>query len=195
VIRSKLRGLVLYSACGLLFSAAVESADEPPTLPADCARLDFKTTGRPFFFPAQDGVAFGISSVKERFKKGEAISLAVWVNNRTDKEFDFVTCQTLHSWNVDVYDAKGQRLPSRADQQLSSSGQQVAELICFRTFAIPVPPHSCVVPDPPTNIDLNSEYDLPSGRYMITERRRSTDYRQWKRTAPGVGKGVVIQVD
>jgi len=129
--------------------------------------------------------------VKKRFKKGEAISLAVWVNNRTDNKFDFVTCHTLHSWNIDVYDAQGRRLPSRAEQQLS----RFSELDCFRTFAIPVPPHGCLVPDPPTNLDLNTEYDLPSGRYMITERRRSTDYRQWKRTAPGIGKGVVIQID
>jgi hypothetical protein len=30
------------------------------------------------------------------------------VNNQTEGEFDFVTCQALHSWNIGVYDADGQ---------------------------------------------------------------------------------------
>jgi hypothetical protein len=63
VIRFRPPGLVLYSASGFLFSAVFKNADELPALPGDCAHLDFQTTGRPFFFPAQDGVAFGLSSL------------------------------------------------------------------------------------------------------------------------------------
>lgn len=185
--------LLLISLVGLFCGRQTNAADVSAAMPTDCTHLDFKTTGRPFFFPADRGIAFGISSLQRKFKRGEATPLVVWVNNQTDHDFIFMTCSTFWNWNIDVYDGTGSRLLSK-DEQEARIGLKRGPLKCFLNSDIHVSSHGCLTPGP-VLIDLNSVYDLVPGRYTITERRLPAQAKEWKRTVRAPEEGLEIQID
>lgn len=136
----------------------------PPPGP-QCERDEFGKRGRPYMFAANAGVAFGVSSVPDK-----SSTLCLWADNQTEKaESLYVCCISTLFEHIDVYDADGHRVLSKADlaEQKASSEGNVAVHACSCSGWVLVPPHTIEILD---YADISDGYLLPPGRYIITER-------------------------
>jgi hypothetical protein len=124
--------------------------------------------GRPFMFPARNGIAFGVSS-----ESGKPSSLNLWVDNQRDESQSiYVCCADLFKW-IDVYDSAAHRVPSRWDElkeKLRSEGREYIEGVCTCSGDHLIPPHTIQIVD---YSDLSMAYSLAAGHYTITERQAS----------------------
>jgi hypothetical protein len=83
----------------------------PPPGPA-CEKELFARRGKPYKFPARDGIAFGVSSEPDK-----PSTLHLWVENQTEETVNLHTCcgQTLYE-HIDIYASDGHRILSKVDQ-------------------------------------------------------------------------------
>ena len=130
-----------------------------------CEKDEFAKRGRPFMFPANGGLAFGVSSVP-----GKPSTLYLWADNQTEKaESLYVCCISTLFEHIEVYDAGGHRVLSKmdlAEQQASSDGK-VTLRGCSCSGWVLVPPHTIEILE---YADISDGYLLSTGRYVITER-------------------------
>lgn len=136
----------------------------PPPGP-QCEKDEFAKRGRPFMFPANGGVAFGVSSVPDK-----PSTLYLWADNQTEKaESLYVCCISTLFEHIDVYDAGGHRVLSKMDlaEQKASSDGKVTLRGCSCSGWVLVPPHTIEILE---YADISDGYLLPPGRYVITER-------------------------
>jgi hypothetical protein len=136
----------------------------PPPGP-QCEKDEFAKRGRPFMFPANRGVAFGVSSVPDK-----PSTLYLWADNQTAKaESLYVCCISTLFEHIDVYDAEGHRVLSKVDlpEQKANSGEKVTLQGCSCSGWVLVPPHTIEILE---YADISDGYLLPPGRYVITER-------------------------
>lgn len=156
--------------------AVIPTLAAEPSLPPDCAHLDFAETGRPVMSPARDGFAYGISFPHRIFFRRESLSardtyipIRVWMDNQTNQEQMFDSCGPTHEWidttgqwqsaawpGVEVFDAHGRR---RAGSILHS--------VCAADFRSTISAHTCSG----SKLDgFELTAPLPPGRYFFTER-------------------------
>lgn len=144
------------------------------TIPNDCANLDFSTTGRPVFME-KDGLAYGISMKRDLFKTGDVITVAIWLDNLTDKPKQYgLDCKP---WDKgEIYTDQGRRVLSTREE-MSTAGKGIALEVC--TGATPlytIPPHSCFGPRQLRQFYASwpIDYTLPPGKYWITPLKAET---------------------
>jgi hypothetical protein len=130
-----------------------------------CEEELFARRGRPFMFPARNGIAHGVSSDPDK-----ASGLNLWVDNQSAEPVSLMfCCATTLFANIEVFDSDGRRVLSKADreaQQAASEGRELAE-VCTCSGNVLIAPHTMQLFD---FADISREYTLKPGRYMITER-------------------------
>jgi hypothetical protein len=95
---------------------------------------------------------------------GKPTYLYLWVDNQTDEtEFHYFCCGKIF-WNhvVDVYDAQGNRVPSKIEQAAKAGNYFLESCACSGNR--PVPPHRLMLVD---SGDLLEDFQLAPGRYVI----------------------------
>jgi hypothetical protein len=137
----------------------------PPPGPA-CEKELFARLGKPYMFPARNGIAFGVSS-----DPNKSTRLFLWVDNQTEKSINFFTCcsQTLYEY-IDIYGPDGHRLLNKQEHVIKLNRLKRIEdppQICTCAGSPVVPPHNIDFID---SDDISPWYDLPPGRYIISER-------------------------
>ena len=140
---------------------------KPLPLPGPvCEKEVFARRGRPFMFPAHDGIAYGVS-----LEPGEPPSLNLWVDNQTNeaKTIDFCCGSTLYH-HIDIFDSEGHRVPSRYDQyerEAFSEGHEIVET-CTCSGIVAILPHMMQIIDGAAVVRF---YSLGPGRYTVSERQ------------------------
>jgi hypothetical protein len=136
----------------------------PPPGPA-CEKELFARRGRPFMFPAHDGIAFGVSSGPDK-----PVALHLWADNQTDKaESLYFCCVSTLFEHIDIFDSEGHRVLSKGDQaeqKARSEGLKTVE-VCSCSGWLSVPPHTIQLLDAE---DISRGYTLQPGRYTVLER-------------------------
>ena len=172
-------------------------------LPAQCARANFSTLGRPMMLePFTSGLQFGLSVAEEKIELGKPAVLHLWIDNPSDKEASVWTCMDLdYFWatGFDLYDAAGHRVlrkkmwePERkpgAGEEEKKNKLCSGGWVCFRNFAIRIPAHTCFngETDPKGydfNRDLAMYYDLAPGTYYVVPRAGKVDANRCQEVAP-----------
>lgn len=172
-------------------------------LPAQCARANSSTLGRPMMLePFSSGLQFGLSVAEEKIELGKAAALHLWIDNPSDKEASVWTCMDLdYIWatGFDLYDAYGHRVlrkkmwePERkpAEGAAEKPNQLCAGMWeCGRNFPIRIAAHTCFngESDPKGydfNRDLAMYYDLPPGTYYVVPRAGKIDANMCQEVAP-----------
>lgn len=136
----------------------------PPAGPA-CEQELLARRGRPFMFPAHNGVAFGVSSEPDK-----PSLLHLWVDNQTDKSETFYVCCALTLFaHIDIFDSQGHRILSKADQRGLKSCREGCKIVegCDCSGSATVPPHTIEMLD---SADVSVGYDIPPGRFVISAR-------------------------
>lgn len=132
----------------------------------ECAKQVFAKFGQPFMFPAQNGIAYGISSTPD-----DPSNLSLWADNQTPTTQDFyVCCISTVLDHIDVYDEKSHRILSESDkfeQKAQAEGRPTVKACSCSRWAT-IPPH---VIDYLGSADLSRGYTLPSGKYTVSERK------------------------
>lgn len=140
---------------------------EPLPLPGPaCEKEVFARHGRPFMFPARDGIAYGVS-----LDSGKPTSLNLWVDNETNetKPIGFCCISTL-ARHIDIFDSQGHRVLSLDDEierKAFSEGHEVEE-VCSCSGEVDIKPHTMRILDHAALVQL---YSLGSGRYIVSERQ------------------------
>ena len=132
----------------------------------ECAKRVFAKFGQPFMFPAQNGIAYGISAAPDN-----PSNLSLWVDNQTPAPQDFYLCciSTVLD-HIDVYDEKRHRILSESDkfeQKAQAEGTPTVK-VCSCSTTVAIPPHIIAYLG---SADLSRGYTLPSGKYTISERK------------------------
>ena len=132
----------------------------------ECAKEVFAKFGQPFMFPAQNGIAYGISSAPDN-----PSNLSLWADNRTPTPQDFLICCASSVLDrIDVYDEKGNRILSVSDkleQKAQAEGAPTTK-VCSCSGWSAIPPHVIAYLG---SAKLADGYTLPSGKYTISERK------------------------
>ena len=136
----------------------------------ECAKQVFAKFGEPFMFPAQNGIAYGISSTPD-----SPSNLSLWVDNQTPTTQDFYLCciSTLLD-HIDVYDEKRHRILSESDkveQKARAEGTQTVK-VCSCSTTTSIPPHIIAYLG---SANLSTGYALPPGKYTVNERKPAGD--------------------
>ena len=112
--------------------------------------------GTPF---SVDGKFLGVSA-----NPGKPTYLYLWVDNQSDEtEFHYFCCGKIF-WDqvVAVYDAQGNRMPSKVEQAAQAGNALLESCTCSGDR--PVPPHRLMLVD---SGDLLEDFQLAPGRYVI----------------------------
>lgn len=176
---------------GFLTLALCFADPELPSAPrGSCATLN---TGLAFtMFPAHNGIAFGVSLPQPWFQEGAPIPFTLFIENQTDKEFNFATCSTfLDTWDIDVYDSRGQRVLTNAEQREAKG--EIVPHTCSWNFGIPIPPHTCMIPVPNGSYALSNQYKLEPGHYLLRERLLRGG--KWIHIQPRPSQSLAIDID
>lgn len=161
---------------GTFIRSAVSCSDKPyakdlpPAGPA-CEKELFARRGRPFMFPARQGIAFGISSGRDKPSE-----LYLWADNQTEeaRSLPFCCVQSLFA-HIDIFDSEGHRVLSktdRAEQQARLVSREIVQ-VCTCSGSSLVPPHTIQLF---LFAGIAEGYTLPSGRYTISERNPPGPY-------------------
>ncbi len=158
------------------FESTIRCTDKPyardlPPPGQACEKELFARRGRPFMFPARDGIAFGVSSSPD-----EPSELYLWADNQTGQAVDLIYCciSTLFD-HIDMFDSEGHRVLSKTDQAAQkalSEGRQLVQ-VCTCSGWSSVPPHTVQLF---VFADISDGYTLKSGRYTISERSPYATY-------------------
>jgi len=146
------------------------SQELPNARPA-CEKELFARRGRPFMFPARNGIAYGVSSDPDK-----ASELNLWVDNQSAEPVSAISCCAATLFReVEVFDSDGRRVLSKADREAQKALSEGRELVqvctCSSNFLIA--PHTMQLFD---FADISREYALKPGRYTITERNPPGTY-------------------
>jgi hypothetical protein len=165
--------------------------DLPPPGPA-CEKELFARRGRPFMFPARDGIAFGVSSGPDK-----PSALYLWADNQTNKAVDLLFCCVSSLFeHIDIFDSDGHRVLSRADhaeQKARSEGRDTVQ-VCSCSGWYSVPPHTIQLF---VFADISDGYTLQPGRYTISERNPPAPYNlkpDEHEAAPYAPPGLAISI-
>ena len=189
-------------AMSVAFAKSVAKRKDTP-LPAQCARANFATLGRPMMRePFSSGLQSGLSVADEKIELEKPAVLHLWIDNPSDTEVAVSTCMDLdYFWaaGFDLYDAAGHRVLRKKmwePERKPSAGaeekpNQLCEgsWFCARNFAIRIPAHTCFngEADPKGydfNRDLAMYYDLPLGTYYVVPRTGKMDANRCQDVAP-----------
>lgn len=165
--------------------------DLPPPGPA-CEKELLARRGRPFMFPARDGIAYGVSSAPD-----EPSALYLWTDNQTDKAVSLPFCcvQTLFA-RIDIFDSAGRRVLSRTDQAEQKARAEGREMVqvCTCSGSSSVPPHTIQLF---VSADISEGYALRPGHYTISERNPPATYNlklDERQAAPHTPPGLAISI-
>jgi hypothetical protein len=167
------------------------SKDLPPP-GQGCEKELFARRGRPFMFPARDGVAFGVSS-----RPDKPTDLYLWADNQTGEAVSLYFCcvSTLFD-HIDIFDSKGHRVLSemdRTEQKALSEGRELVQ-VCSCSGWASVPPHAIQLF---VFSDISQRYTLQPGRYTISERNPPATYNlrpDEREAAPHAPPGLAISI-
>lgn len=125
-----------------------------------CSESDMQTYGRTVMFAPENGIAFGVSSERSKVNPGESISVHVWLDNETDKTYNYASeCGWDFNDVFNVYDQSGELLYDEIQQKVLLGA---VPRLCGR--GIGVAPHSCAMVDSGM---LDSVYSLKPGKYYL----------------------------
>jgi len=171
-----IRWTILAGIVAVSFIPALEAQTvSQPLLPKGCAESDIAKYGPPFMFPRREGIAYGVSIEKTRFKADERIRVHIWLSNESAKELRTTwCCQSTFLLYFRVLDALGESLPSKTDPDaIGGPGWGCG---CSSGSGI-LSPHLhgfCGVIDRGTLNEPETAYTLSPGKYIIVEHRRSS---------------------
>jgi hypothetical protein len=150
------------SKIGCANSSVIPVKDRTPEL---CVETELAQHGHPVMFPLRNGVAYGVS-----LNPDKPLVVNIWMDNQTDKTQNYyICCNLTFAARIDLYDAKGHRIPSRIDFELEKAGLADGDAGwgCGCSGWSVVPPHTLQVVD---GGDLKANYTLAPGSYSISER-------------------------
>jgi hypothetical protein len=179
-------------------NSKVSCADNKPfakPLPSPgpaCEQEVFARRGRPFMFPARNGIAFGVSSEPDK-----PSSLNLWVDNQTDKaESLYFCCASTLFDHIDIFDSRGHRVMSKTDQieqKARAEGRTIIDA-CTCSGWSAIPPHTIQIF---VSADISQGYALQPDRYTISERSPRPPYNlhpDENEGAPKVPLGLAISI-
>jgi len=177
-------------SCALVLSSVVAAAQESPKqtdkkniheraqgLPYTCSQSDVAKYGNPVIFRRSDGLAFGVSTKQDVVRKNEPLVVNIWLLNESADNFYYGLCceSTFLDW-IDVLDASGHRLPNSGEVKGSKRGIESVR-VCTCSEAIhPHLPGFCGVIDSGTLNRPDTAYNLPPGKYSVTEAESGTPF-------------------
>lgn len=134
-----------------------------------CSQADLGKYGYPVMFSRANGAAFGASTERTKFPRGEPIILAIWLSNESRRDVQTGGCSFLED-HIHVFDSTGRRLLSKAEQEDIRLRRQGRQSIRVCSESLPLMnrrPGFCGVIG---GGDLNSAYDLVPGTYTLREK-------------------------
>lgn len=173
-----------------------------------CAEEEFAAYGHPFFFPARDGTAFGVSSMNG--------SLYFWADNQMAgfRSFSFGCYSSdpglsYFSDHLELYNSSGNSIPRRSPPAISTGSEKqsndeqildvrprtvteppITELpLCNRNYSVTVSPHTIRMIDKWWSI--SELWTVPPGVYVLNEK---VDSEEAPKPNPGVPAGLVISI-
>lgn len=163
----------------------------PPAGPA-CEKELFARRGRPFMFPARDGIAFGVSS-----GPNTPSELYLWADNQTGEALSLSFCCVSSLFNhIDIFDSEGHRVLSntdQAEQKARAEGREVVQVCTCSGFSF-IPRHTIELF---VSADISEGYTLPPGRYTVSERIPPATYNlrpDEHEVAPHAPPGLAISI-
>jgi hypothetical protein len=173
------------SDSGLALYAAAVSAQQPQDaastilspqeLPKACSREDVAKYGRPVLFTRRDGLAFGVSAPRDRFKTNEEARVYIWLSNESTAATGLMAtcCERTFLDVVEVVDAHGLRLessPEIFDRKTRQQGRTPVHVCTCSGPLTQYQPGFCGVIDRGTLNRPDTAYDLPPGAYRVEEK-------------------------
>ena len=165
------------STCGSLSVQQTKTTDPPK----ECAKDQIEKYGKPVMFERHAGVAFGVSAPLTTYARDDEAKVYVWLSNQSQSSYDYsMCCERTFLKQIEVFDASGARLDSVWDVEMRNwrDKHENPVEVCSCSYVTIVTPGSCIVVDQGTVNRRNTAYDLPPGRYTITDRLPTQDYRQ-----------------
>ncbi len=152
-----------YFALFLSVLVGVAGAQTRPSLPKGCSQADIANYGQPVMFSRVNGIAFGASTERSKFQKGETIYVAIWLSNKSHRAVLTGGCSLLEDY-IDVFDSSGRRLLSEAEKDGRESIR-----VCSGTPGVMNRRHGfCGVISGGV---LNREYNLTPGTYTVRQKK------------------------
>lgn len=140
----------------------------------EAANADATSNGHQVMFPAQNGIAWGISVDRLNFRRSDSIGIDIWMDNQTDQPRSYYLCCAYSATKIiDVYDASHHRVRSHYEQEREENRKKAREEIpevCTCSAEVLVQPHSRKIVD---RALLDLEYTVVPGLYFITKKSES----------------------
>jgi TonB family protein len=158
--------------------APVSGTSEPSALPRACSGTEVEKYGRPVFFPTEDGLRFGVSTPKDHLKENEELPVYIWLlNDSKDATPQMVTCCEISFLSyIQVLDFSGSPLESafeifqRKTRERSHDQSTTVQPCTCSGPLVSYPPVFCGVIDHGTFNRRDTAYEMPAGKYIVTEK-------------------------
>lgn len=151
-----------------------DSVVNQKTAQSQAANADVTSNSHQVMFPARHGIAWGISVDRADFRRGDSISIDIWMDNQTDQMYHYQMCCAYSATKIiDVYEASHHRVRSHYEQDREENRKKAREEIpevCTCSAEILVSPHSHKIVD---RAFLDEQYTVGPGQYFITEKSES----------------------
>lgn len=151
-----------------------DSAVSPKVAPSEAEHGNVTSNSHEITFPAQNGIAWGISVDHLNFQRDDSIGIDIWMDNQTDQPQRYEMCCAYSATKIiDVYDASHHRVRSHYEQDREEARKKAREEIpeiCTCGAEVLVQPHSRKIVD---RARLDLDYTVGPGQYFITEKSES----------------------
>jgi hypothetical protein len=165
-----------------------------------CSQSDFVKYGPPVMFRRRDGVAYGVSTEKNRYTSKEQVRAYIWLSNQSTS--DVVTsscCELTFLRYIQVLDAAGRRLASvreDSNRKLPVEESVLASVCSCSGPVMPNHPGFCGVIDFGTLNRPDTAYNLPPGEYTVFEQeKKSTSQPNQRTDTPAKNAGLAITIE
>lgn len=139
----------------------------PLSLGTPCSEVEEKDYIRPVFFDQHDGIAYGVSALRDHFKEGDEIRLYLVLSNESEQTIGYMVCKTTIMDEIEVVNSSGMRIPSGMELHYHKTKPTPEVGGCFGELK--VEPGSCEVVNSGYLSPLDTGYDLKPGTYKIIE--------------------------
>jgi hypothetical protein len=139
----------------------------PLSLGTPCSKIEEKDYIRPVFFDQHDGIAYGVSALRDHFKEGDEIRLYLLLSNESEQAIGYMVCKTTIMDEIEVVNSSGMRIPSGMELHYHKTKPTPEVGGCFGELK--VEPGSCEVVNSGYLSPLDTGYDLKPGTYKIIE--------------------------
>jgi hypothetical protein len=136
-----------------------------------CEKADMGKGRHPVMSPRKDGVAYGVSTLKDDFKSGEELRVCIWLSNESDKDvMATMCCEQTFLLYIEVLDASGRPLTSASELRKQKALREGKDWIVICTCSGPTklyPPGFRGVIDTGTLNRPDNAYSLSPGEYIV----------------------------